>query len=153
MLTWIYQAVWGAETDDAGWEKALRQAMRSPFVVQEVVEQAHAVFPLLQYGSLMMKDMVTHVHPHAFAGSVHGASCWLGVAGATGFSITTIADFFYGSNDVQSPIQPKVSVDLASILAPLDMASRRLVTQQLQALQLLQRRPVMLVSPLVVTIR
>jgi len=81
--------VWGAETDDAGWEKALRQAMRSPFVVQEVVEQAHAVFPLLQYGSLMMKDMVTHVHPHAFDSKVHGASCWLSVAGSTGFSTLT----------------------------------------------------------------
>jgi len=81
--------VWGAATDDAGWEKALRQAMRSPFVVQEVVEQAHAVFPLLQYGSMMMKDMVTHVHPHAFDGKVHGASCWLSVAGSNGFSTLT----------------------------------------------------------------
>jgi hypothetical protein len=78
--------VWGAETDDAGWEKALRQAMRSPSVVQEVVEPSHAVFPLLQYGNLMMKDMVTHVHPHSFDNKVHGASCWLTVAGSTGFS-------------------------------------------------------------------
>ena len=81
--------VWGAETDEAGWEKALRQAMRSPCVVQEVVESAHAVFPLLQYGSLMMKDMATHVHPHAFDRKVHGASCWLSVAGSTGFSTLT----------------------------------------------------------------
>jgi hypothetical protein len=78
--------VYGSQVDDAAWEKALRQAQRSPFVIQEASEQAHAVFPLMQYGSLMMKDMVTHVHPHAFGGHVHGASCWLGVAGATGFS-------------------------------------------------------------------
>jgi protease-4 len=66
----------------------------------------------------------------------------------------TIADFFYGAEtDAKSPIQPKVSVDLASILAPLDMASRRLMTQQLQALQLLQHRPVMLISPYVMTTR
>ena len=32
----------GAETDDLGWEKALRQAMRTPYVVQEVAEPAQA---------------------------------------------------------------------------------------------------------------
>ena len=42
----------GAELDELGWEKALRQAMRSPYVVQEVADPARAVFPLLQYGSL-----------------------------------------------------------------------------------------------------
>jgi hypothetical protein len=79
----------GADVDDLAWEKALRQAMRTPFVVQEVVEPSHAVFPLMQYGSLMMKDMMVHVHPHAFAGKVHGASCWLSVSGASGFSTLT----------------------------------------------------------------
>ena len=63
--------------------------MRSPYVVQEVIEPAHAVFPMMQYGSLMMKDMVTHLYPHAFGGQVHGASCWLGIAGAAGFSTLT----------------------------------------------------------------
>lgn len=81
--------VYGAQVDDATWEKSLRQALRSPFVVQEVVDPAHAVFPLMQYGSLMMKDMVTHVYPHAFGGQVQGASTWLGMAGATGFSTMT----------------------------------------------------------------
>jgi hypothetical protein len=81
--------VYGAQVDDATWEKSLRQAMRSPFVVQETVDPAHAVFPLMQYGSLMMKDMVTHVYPHAFGGQVQGASCWLGMAGSTGFSTMT----------------------------------------------------------------
>ncbi|MFM2123606.1 MAG: hypothetical protein RL328_57 [Acidobacteriota bacterium] len=79
----------GAQVDDATWEKALRQALRSPFVVQESVEPSHSVFPLMQYGSLMMKDMVTHVYPHAFGGQVQGASCWLGMAGSTGFSTMT----------------------------------------------------------------
>lgn len=81
--------VYGAQVDDSAWEKALRQAARAPFVIQEAVDQAHAVFPLMQYGSLMMKDMVTHIYPHAFGGQVHGASCWLGIAGATGFSTLT----------------------------------------------------------------
>ena len=79
----------GADVDEAAWEKALRQAMRTPFVVQETVEPAHAVFPLMQYGSLMMKDMVVHLHPHAFLGKVHGASSWLSIAGSSGFSTLT----------------------------------------------------------------
>ena len=76
----------GAETDEIGWERALRQAMRTPYVVQEVAEPARAVFPLLQYGSLVMKEMLVEVHPHSYLGKVHGASSWLKVAGAAGFS-------------------------------------------------------------------
>jgi hypothetical protein len=76
----------GADVDDLTWEKALRQAMRTPSVVQEMVEPTHAVFPLMQFGSLMMKDMTVHVHPHAFLGQAHGASSWLSVAGSAGFS-------------------------------------------------------------------
>ena len=81
--------IYGAQVDDAAWEKALRQAMRTPFVVQEVVGQAHAVFPLMQYGSLMMKDMRIDLQPHSFLGSVHGVSCWLDVAGGSSFSTLT----------------------------------------------------------------
>jgi hypothetical protein len=79
----------GADVTDLGWENALRQAMRTPFVVQEVMEPARAVFPMLQYGSLMMKEMLVDVQPHAFLGSVHGCSSWLEVAGATSFSTLT----------------------------------------------------------------
>ena len=76
----------GSETDELGWEKALRQAMRAPYVVQEVSEPARAVFPLMQYGSLMMKEMEVDVHPHAFLGKVQGCSSWLSVAGSNSFS-------------------------------------------------------------------
>jgi hypothetical protein len=79
----------GAQVDDGAWERALRQAMRTPSVVQEAVSHTHAVFPLMQYGSLVMKDMVVHTHPHAFLGKVQGASSWLSVAGSTGFSTLT----------------------------------------------------------------
>lgn len=79
----------GAETDDMGWEKALRQAMRTPYVVQEVAPQSRAVFPLMQYGSLMMKEMKVDVHPHSFLGKVHGCSSWLSVAGSNAFSTLT----------------------------------------------------------------
>ncbi len=81
--------VLGAATDELGWEKALRQAMRIPYVVQEVAEPARSVFPLLQYGSLMMKEMQIDVHPHSFLGKVHGCSSWLSVAGSSGFSTLT----------------------------------------------------------------
>jgi hypothetical protein len=79
----------GADVTDLGWEKALRQAMRTPFVVQEVSEPARAVFPMLQYGSLMMKEMLVDIQPHAFLGAVHGCSSWLEVAGASSFSTLT----------------------------------------------------------------
>ncbi len=81
--------VYGARTDDLGWEKALRQAMRTPYVVQEVADPARVVFPLMQYGSLMMKDMQVDVHPHSFLGKVQGCSSWLSVAGSPGFSTLT----------------------------------------------------------------
>ena len=79
----------GSDTDDIGWEKALRQAMRTPYVVQEVADPAKIVFPLMQYGSLMMKDMQVDVHPHSFYGKVHGCSSWLSVAGSHSFSTLT----------------------------------------------------------------
>jgi hypothetical protein len=79
----------GTDVDDAAWERALREAMRTPSVVQESRPQTHAVFPLIQFGSLMMKDMVVHAQPHAFLGKVQGASSWLSVAGTTGFSTLT----------------------------------------------------------------
>jgi hypothetical protein len=85
----------GADVDDAAWERALRQAMRSPSVVQEASPPTHAVFPLMQFGSLVMKDMVVHTHPHAFIDRVTGASSWLTVAGSSGFStLTGLAPMF-----------------------------------------------------------
>jgi hypothetical protein len=80
----------GSEVSDLNWEKALRQAMRTPYVVQEAPEPpARAVFPMLQYGSLMMKEMLVDVQPHAYLGSVHGCSSWLDVAGPSSFSTLT----------------------------------------------------------------
>lgn len=77
----------GSEVTDLNWEKALRQAMRTPYVVQEAPEPpARAVFPMLQYGSLMMKEMLVDVQPHAYLGSVQGCSSWLDVAGPSSFS-------------------------------------------------------------------
>ncbi len=76
----------GSEIDDAGWEKALRTALRNPYVVQEVVEPVVDVFPLLQYGHLEMQKMRVDVHPHSYLGKVQGCSSWLTAVGPSGFS-------------------------------------------------------------------
>jgi hypothetical protein len=79
----------GADVDELTWEKALRQAMRTPTVVQELPETSRAVFPMFQFGGLMMKDMQVDTQPHIFSGSANGASTWLAVAGNSGFSSLT----------------------------------------------------------------
>lgn len=76
----------GSEVDEAGWEKALRTALRNPYVVQEVVEPVLDIFPLLQYGHLEMQKMRVDVHPHSYLGKVQGCSSWLTAVGPSGFS-------------------------------------------------------------------
>jgi len=76
----------GSEVDDAGWEKALRAALRNPYVVQEALEPVMDVFPLLQYGHMEMKKMRVDVHPHSYLGKVQGCSSWLTAVGPSGFS-------------------------------------------------------------------
>ncbi len=79
----------GADTDEAGWEKALKQAMRSPYVVQEETEPTRFPFPVFQYGSVQMRDLRVDVHPHSFLGKVHGCSSYIRAETPSGF--TTIA--------------------------------------------------------------
>jgi len=78
-------AVRGWETDESGWDRALKRALRIPYVVQEKVEATYAPFPLLHYGELEVKDMKVDLHPHAYLGKVQGCSSWL-TAGNGGFS-------------------------------------------------------------------
>jgi len=75
----------GWEMDDAGWERALKQAMRAPYVVQERVEPVLSLFPLMTFGHLEFRQMQVDVHPHAYLGKVQGCSSWLS-SGKTGFS-------------------------------------------------------------------
>jgi uncharacterized circularly permuted ATP-grasp superfamily protein len=81
-------SVRGWETDQSGWERALRRALRTPFVVQERVDAPRSVFPLMRYGQLEMKEMQVDLHPHAYLGKVQGCSSWL-TAGVGGFSSVT----------------------------------------------------------------
>ena len=75
----------GWEMDAAGWDRALKQAMRAPYVVQERVNPVKSIFPLMSYGQLEFREMQVDVHPHAYLGKVQGCSTWLS-AGNTGFS-------------------------------------------------------------------
>jgi uncharacterized circularly permuted ATP-grasp superfamily protein len=75
----------GWEMDDAGWERALKQAMRTPYVVQERVEPTLSVFPLLSFGHLEFREMQVDVHPHAYLGKVQGCSSFVS-SGKSGFS-------------------------------------------------------------------
>jgi hypothetical protein len=75
----------GWEMDDAGWERALKQAMRAPYVVQERVEPVLSTFPLVSFGLLEMREMQVDVHPHAYLGKVQGCSSWIS-SGKSGFS-------------------------------------------------------------------
>jgi len=75
----------GWDMDSAEWDRALKQAMRSPYVVQERVEPVRSVFPLMSFGQLEFREMQVDVHPHAYLGKVQGCSSWLST-GKTGFS-------------------------------------------------------------------
>jgi len=75
----------GWEMDDAGWDRALKQALRSPYVVQEKVTPVRSVFPMVTYGNLEFKEMQVDVHPLAYLGKVLSCSSWLST-GNGGFS-------------------------------------------------------------------
>jgi hypothetical protein len=77
----------GWELEGAAWERALKQASRHPYVVQERVEPVRSVFPLFSYGHLEFREMQVDVHPHAYLGKVLGCSSWLST-GRSGFSST-----------------------------------------------------------------
>jgi hypothetical protein len=76
----------GWEMDQASWERAVRQARRAPYVVQERVEYAKSLFPLLNYGHLEFKEMQVDVHPQVFLGKVAGCSSWVSAANSSAFS-------------------------------------------------------------------
>ncbi|HTQ54765.1 MAG TPA: circularly permuted type 2 ATP-grasp protein [Bryobacteraceae bacterium] len=75
----------GWDMDETAWDRALKQAQRAPYVVQERVAPVRAVFPMMTYGQLEFKDMQVDVHPHAYLGKVLSCSSWLST-GQAGFS-------------------------------------------------------------------
>jgi len=76
----------GAEMDEATWDRALKNALRDSYVVQEAKASVKTPFPLYRYGSIEMRDMFVDVHPHTFVGKVNGCSTWVRPVGSNGFS-------------------------------------------------------------------
>jgi protease-4 len=66
----------------------------------------------------------------------------------------TLADLFTkGSSDAMTPIRSQASLASSPLLSMLDDSTRSLFANQLQMIQLLQRRPIMLMSPYVFTLK
>src|SRR5580704_3956204 len=88
----------GHEHDEGSWARAIREALRAPYVVQERVKPARTVFPLMNYGHLEFKEMQVDVQPQAFLGKVAGCSSYVSSSGpgsyspASGFAPTFIID-------------------------------------------------------------
>jgi len=77
----------GWEMNDASWDRALRQAQRLPYVVQEKVEPAKSVFPVRsEAGGLEFRDMRVDVYPQAYLGRILSCSSWLSLGSAAGFA-------------------------------------------------------------------
>ncbi|MBV9302933.1 MAG: hypothetical protein JOY62_04115 [Acidobacteriaceae bacterium] len=79
----------GAELDQAAWDRALRTALQTPYVVQERSPAARRLFPLLQYGELQMKELDVSLRPYIFSGKMHGATAAL--RPVSGISATPIS--------------------------------------------------------------
>jgi hypothetical protein len=79
-------SVRGWESDEVTWDRALKRALRTPYVVQERVEAPRQKFPLYRYGQMEVKDVQVDVLPHAYLGKVQGCSSWLTGVNGGGFS-------------------------------------------------------------------
>lgn len=76
----------GFEHDDGSWARAMREAQRNPYVVQERVQPVRTLFPLMTYGHLEFKEMQVDVQPQAFLGKVAGCSSYVSASGAGTYS-------------------------------------------------------------------
>jgi hypothetical protein len=80
---------YGAEMDDADWERAVRQALRTPYVVQERVGPVKSVFPLERFGPVEFQEMRVDIHLQAYLGRIHSCASWLSSGSPGGFSSTS----------------------------------------------------------------
>src|SRR5262249_19590530 len=76
----------GWEMNDESWERALRQAQRQPYVVQEKVDPARSVFPVRSDGASELREMRVDVYPQAYLGKILSCSSWLSWGSTTGLS-------------------------------------------------------------------
>ena len=76
----------GWETDEPSWDRAVKTALRYPYVVQERTEPAVSQFPVYQYGSMSIQNLRVDVHPHSMLGKVQGCSSWISPVESNKFS-------------------------------------------------------------------
>jgi hypothetical protein len=75
----------GASTEQSAWDRAIKQALRERYVVQQRLQPETSRFPVLFYGSMEYRDMNVNIHPHTMLGEVKTATAQLSSAEA-GFS-------------------------------------------------------------------
>ena len=80
---------YGLDMDDAGWDRALRQALRTPYVVQERVKLATSLFPMERFGPIEFQEMRVDLQLQAYMGRVQGCASWLSSGSPGGFSSTS----------------------------------------------------------------
>ena len=88
------QSYTGSEIESSAWERALRTALRTPYVVQEKVELVQAPFPVLQEGSIDIRQMRVEVHPHIYLGKVQGCSSEISDATTSFSTLSGLAPTF-----------------------------------------------------------
>ena len=78
----------GHEHDEGSWARAIRDAVREPYVVQEHVAPARSVFPIMNFGQLEFREMRVDVQPQAFLGKVAGCSTYVSSSGPGSYSVS-----------------------------------------------------------------
>ncbi|MCU1326277.1 MAG: hypothetical protein JWN34_1647 [Bryobacterales bacterium] len=78
----------GAEHDETAWARAIREAQRAPYVVQERSVPSRTVFPMLSFGNLEFREMQVDVQPQAFLGKVAACPSYISPSGAGTYSPT-----------------------------------------------------------------
>lgn len=76
----------GLEHDETSWARAIREAQRAPYVVQERTTPSRTVFPLLSFGTLEFREMQVDVQPQAFLGKVAACPSYISPSGAGTYS-------------------------------------------------------------------
>jgi hypothetical protein len=81
----------GAAMTQSAWERVVKLALQTPYVVQETTARGREPFPVFQYGELQMREVEVSVHPNLFNGRVQGASAALQIPSANGSSFVAVA--------------------------------------------------------------
>ncbi len=84
----------GWACDDMAWERALRLALRHPFVVQERVTPLPVSFPVDADGELQYRNLNVDVTPHSFLGKMQGCSSRLSPAAGAFSTLSGLAPTF-----------------------------------------------------------